>query len=136
MGWTPPVLWERLPAARRRFTGWINSVDELHRALDFHVGVIPLRNMTFNMSKSEIKFTELSALGIPAIASSAGPYAASVQDGDTGLLVHKPGDWNRHLRDLVHDEAHRDAIGKAAKAWAATRAIEGNAHLWEAAYAT
>lgn len=134
MGWKPPVLWERLPAGRCRFTGWINSVDDLHRALDFHIGVIPLRNMIFNRSKSEIKFTELSALGIPAIASNAGPYAASVQDGITGLLVRKPGDWNKHLRDLVHDAARRDALGKVAKDWAATRTIEGNAHLWEECY--
>lgn len=133
-GWLPPVLASRLPADRHRVTGWYRSVDALHRGIDFHIGVIPLRDNTFNRSKSSVKFTELAALGIPTVASDVGPYAADMRHEVTGLMVGKPTDWARHLGALVADEALRDAIGKAAKDWAATRTIERNALMWEHAY--
>ncbi len=142
MGWTPPVLWGRLPRDRRRVTGWIHGrvtgwihhVNDLHRAIDYHVGVIPLRDMPFNLSKSDIKFVEMAALGIPVVASGAGPYALSVQHETTGYLVTRPQDWQRYVAQLVADGSLRETVGKAAQEWARTRTVEGNAHLWEAAY--
>lgn len=134
MGWTPPVLWGRLPRDRRRFTGWIHDVNDLHRAIDYHIGVIPLRDNIFARSKSDIKLLELGALGIPAVVSDVGPYAVAMAGAAPALPVRRPADWLSHLRDLVADEGLREAMGKAAKDWAATRTIEANAHLWERAY--
>lgn len=134
MGWVPTTLWNRTPAGRRRTTGWIASVDDLHRAIDYHIGVIPLRDNEFNRSKSAIKLLELAALGIPAVVADAGPYAAEMAAGAPALAVRDPKDWARHLAALVTDSGERRTLGDAAQAWARDRTIERNAHRWEAAY--
>jgi glycosyltransferase involved in cell wall biosynthesis len=131
MGWAPDRLVQLLPA--HRFTGWIASVDDLHRAIDYHVGVVPLWNNTFNLAKSDVKLLELSALGIPAVCSDVGPYAISGPSA-SARMVQSGNDWGRHLTELITDEAARKEQGEAAKTWAATRTVEGNAHLWENAY--
>lgn len=133
MGWAPDRLVQLLPDSRRRFTGWIASVDDLHRAIDYHVGVVPLWGNVFNLCKSDVKLLELSALGIPAVCSDVGPYHRSGPLA-SARMVRSGNDWARHLTDLIGDEAARKEQGEAAKTWAATRTIEGNAHLWENAY--
>lgn len=133
-GWTPEVLWNRLPRDRRRLTGWIHDVDALHRALDFHIGVIPLRDIGFNRSKSAVKLLELAARAIPAVMSNGGPYAAAARDGAPALLVDRPADWARHLHALADDPDLRIQLGKQARDWAAGQTIEANAHRWAAAY--
>jgi glycosyltransferase involved in cell wall biosynthesis len=132
MGWAPDRLCQLLPENRRRFTGWIASVDELHRAIDYHIGVVPLWNNTFNVAKSDVKLLELSALGIPAVCSDVGPYRLSGPSA-SARMVRSGNDWARHLTALIADEAARKEQGEAAKEWAATRTVEGNIHLWEQA---
>lgn len=134
MGWAPDRLWPLLPENRRRHTKWIASVDDLHRAIDYHVGVVPLWANTFNLAKSDVKLLELSALGIPAVCSDVGPYALSGPLA-SARMVRSGNDWQRHLTALITDEAARKEQGEAAKEWAATRTIEGNIHLWEESYA-
>jgi len=117
-----------------RFTDWNPDPTRHHEAIDFDIAVIPLAYHMFNRSKSDVKFLELSALGIPVVASNYGPYAESIQHGVTGFLVKQDHEWTKYLRALTQDEAMRLEIGGNAKAWAATRTIQRNAHLWEAAY--
>lgn len=135
IGWAPDKLWDLLPAAGRRYTKWVPSVDDLHRAIDYHVGVIPLWHNAFNLCKSDIKLVEMSALGIPAICSDVGPYAISGPPA-AARMVRSGNDWGRHLHDLITDDTARKEQGEAARQWAATRTMEGNVHLWEQAYAT
>jgi hypothetical protein len=92
----------------------------------------PVGNV-FNLCKSDVKLLELSALGIPAVCSDVGPYHHSGPLA-SARMVRSGNDWARHLTDLIGDEAARKEQGEAAKTWAATRTIEGNAHLWEQAY--
>jgi glycosyltransferase involved in cell wall biosynthesis len=133
LGWRPDILWRLVPEGRRRFTDWLHRVPDLHATLDYHVGVIPLRDIPFNRSKSDIKLLELAALGIPAICSNAGPYASSGTIAGS-LMVNRPMSWERHLVELLDDEALRARVGKAANSWARGRTMEGNAHRWEEAY--
>lgn len=120
-----------LPAGRTRVTSWLDGVEDYYRALDFHIGLAPLRPHVFNQAKSDVKFIEYAARGIPVVASNVGPYAASISNGVTGFVFDRPHEMTRLLRDLVNDEAMRAEIGGNAKAYAATRTVEGNAHLWE-----
>ena len=117
-----------------RYTGWsANLVDYLSK-LDFDIGLAPLAYHRFNRSKSDLKFLEYSALGIPVVASDFGPYGESVIHGVTGFLVKHPHEWSRYLRDLVNDDDMRTEMGINAKTWAATRVIQSNYWRWEAAY--
>jgi hypothetical protein len=125
--------------ALTRHTGWMPGVADFLRAVDFAVAVIPLRPSRFNRCKSDLALLEMSALGVPSIASdcAGGPYdrARFVDGAPCRLAVMSEGDWQYHLRDLLHDDAARELLGKQAREWAATRTIEGNAHQWVAAYA-
>ncbi len=102
--------------------------------IDFHIGIAPLASDTFNLSKSDIRILEYSALGIPVIASNFGEYAKAITHGETGLLVDSPEQWATHLEMLVEDEKARRLMGINAKIWASERTIQGNAWRWEKAY--
>ena len=118
-----------------RHTGWVDGVDSFLRLIDFDLGVIPLRPSTFNRSKSDLALLELSALGIPSIVSGDGPYGRARADGaPCSVALRNEGDWRDHLTELVNVPETRVQLGKSAREWAATRTIEGNAHLWEQAY--
>lgn len=132
MGWQPPKLWRRLPPGRRRFSQWLESVPDLYRAIDFNIGLAPLRPHVFNQAKSYIKALELAALGIPCIASDVGPYSEFIRHGETGFLVRQPHEWSLYLRQLL-DPVLREEMGAKARSLASHHTIEGNIHLWERA---
>lgn len=116
---------------RTRWTGWHEGVADFLKAVDFDVAVIPLRPSRFNNSKSDLAVVEMSALGIPVIASDTGPYERT----DAPILrVSSPRQWAEELESLATDEGYRDVLGKEAREWAAGRTIEGNAWRWEEAY--
>lgn len=125
--------WLRLPEDQVIETGWFPNVEDSWRALDFDIGIAPLRPHVFNRSKSAIKFLEYAALGIPTIASDVGPYADNIKHGVTGLLVKYEHEWQKYLRELANDEAMRKELGDNARAWARTQTLEGNIDKWKEA---
>lgn len=120
-----------LPDNRVLATGWISTVDDYWKTVDYDIGVIPLRPHVFNQSKSHLKFLENSALGIPTVAADAGPYSGSIEHGKTGFLVKRDHEWAKYLNLLVNDEAAREEIGANAKAWAQTQILEDHIGEWE-----
>lgn len=132
MGWHPPELRRWVFPHQRRHTEWIASVPDYLRAIDFHIGLAPLRAHTFNAAKSHIKALELAALGIPCVASDVGPYPDFIEHGTTGFLIRYPHAWPRYLRELL-DPGLRAKFGAAARAKAAKHTIESNIELWEKA---
>lgn len=128
----PPDLMRALPAAQVRCTEWIQSVPDYYRAIDFNIGLAPLRANVFNRSKSHIKALEYAALGIPCVASDVGPYPDFVRHGETGFLVRRPHEWAKYLRELL-DPVVRQEMGAKARAVAAEHTVERHALLWEAA---
>lgn len=117
-----------------RYTGWQSNLMEYMRCLDFDIGLAPLAYNAFNRSKSDLKYLEYAALGIPVVASDFGPYAESVEHGVTGMLVRYPHEWSKYLNRLVKDDQFRAEIGSNARAWAATRSIQANAWRWDEVY--
>lgn len=118
------------PAKQLRNTGWLDSVDDYYRAIDFDIALAPLKPHTFNRSKSAIRPLEMAALDIPVVASAAGPYEDFVQHGVTGLLVKHDHEWGQHLRTLVADEAMRVELGNNARKLASEHTVEGNLGVW------
>lgn len=129
--YTPRVATRR---GRTRHTGWFDGVEDYLRAVDFHIGMTPLRPSVFNDSKSDLKLTELSALGIPAIVSATGPYKRAAAAGAPCIPVRDGKAFEAALIDLIQSPAERERLGKEAREWATTRVIDSNAHLWEEAY--
>jgi glycosyltransferase involved in cell wall biosynthesis len=126
--------WLHLPKHRCRFTAWLPSIFDFWRAVDFHIGLAPLRPHLFNRSKSALRCLAYAALGIPVVATNYGPYADFVRDGETGFLVDRPHEWGSRIRELVCDPAMRAEMGAKARAQAREWTIEGNAWRWAETY--
>lgn len=109
-------------------------LDEL-TALDASVGLAPLGTTPFERAKTDLKFRDLTACGIPGIYSSGTAYDNTVADGLTGLLVEadpgawtcavdrlldEGGLWGRIQQAAVHDAERRFAFDDAADWWRTT----------------
>ncbi|SDI82487.1 Glycosyltransferase involved in cell wall bisynthesis [Frankineae bacterium MT45] len=119
---------------RDRFTSWSANPEEFFPKIDFDIAIAPLAHNDFNRAKSDLKFIEYAALGIPTVATDFGPYADTVQHGVTGFLAKSQRDWSLYLQALVNDAALRAEIGSNARKWATTRTIHANYGRWEAVY--
>jgi glycosyltransferase involved in cell wall biosynthesis len=77
---------------------------------DAYVGLAPVVAHEFNKSKSNLKFLEYTAQGVATVASNFGPYADTIEDGVTGLLVSENKDWYDKIRYLIDHEDERNKI--------------------------
>lgn len=117
-----------------RFTRWSSNLIDYLKGLDFDLGIAPLAANAFNRSKSDLKFLEYSAVGIPIVASDVGPYHDSVEHGVTGFLAKFPHEWSKYLNLLVKDDDLRIEIGDNARSWAESRTIQSNIWRWDFIY--
>lgn len=121
--------------ANVEFHEWKTAIDEYYLVLtSYHVALAPLADDMFNRSKSPLKALEASALGIPVIASDAGPYRDFIIPGETGFLCRTDHDWMKAIRTLDNDEDLRQAMGQAARAHAAQFTTRQWAPAWIDAY--
>ncbi len=130
--WTDRV---RTGRSTVRHTGWSDWVADYYQALDFDIGLAPLRPSTFNEAKSDVKLLEYAALGIPAIVSDVGPYRA-IGDWVAAWRVRNPRELEERLREQLDVPELRQFAGTLARRRAARRTIENNIQLWESAYST
>jgi len=89
-------------------------------SLRIDVAIAPLCRNAFNRCRSNLKFLEFGALGIPVVASRIEPYA-EIEDGVTGMVAKDGSDFQRKLDRLVRDGELRRTIGEAARAWVRER---------------
>lgn len=111
------------------------GTEDYPAILDFEVGLVVMRDLPFNHSKSWIKGLEMSSAGIPFVAPRFGEYARLhkmwAANGEAGFYTAKnPGEWSKFLyrlksaalRQEMQDavlqnvQAHDIAIGAAAYA--------------------
>jgi GT2 family glycosyltransferase len=80
------------------------------------IGLAPLRDTHFNRNKSDLKYLEYAALGLPGIFSDLVPYRESIRHEETGLLVENTtGAWYEEIRRLAHDCVLREGLAEAAR---------------------
>ena len=102
--------------ARVRFAGRVDDVSEYLRAADLFV-------FPSLFEALGIALVEAAACGLPAVASRTGGIVDVVEDGGSGRLV-APGsaaDLAGALAELARDPGRRAAMGRAARAVAASR---------------
>jgi glycosyltransferase involved in cell wall biosynthesis len=119
---------------RVRFTPWIDGVEKYYEAVDFQIGLAPLKAGLFNRSKSPIKALEYAAMGIPIIASDAGPYPTFVENGQNGLLIRQDYQWLNAINRLLVSDEERVHMGEIARRDARRYTIEEHAREWLYAY--
>lgn len=98
------------------------------------IGLVPLADTLFNTAKSHLKGLELSACGVPWVASPRAEYVKLQKRLGVGLLAKDPKDWYRHIKRLATNNQLRVEQSEAGRAAAKDWTIEGNAHLWMEAW--
>jgi glycosyltransferase involved in cell wall biosynthesis len=96
----------------------------------FDVGLVPLVRNEFNEGKSWLKGLEYAACGIPSIASPTQPYRAFIEDGVTGRLAAKPGDFIDALDDALDDLDKWRTMGVRAHHRAADFSLDNRIGEW------
>jgi hypothetical protein len=96
------------------------------------VGMIPLADTSFNASKSWLKGLEMSACGVPWVASPRAEYRRLAELLGVGALAAKPAHWYRELKRLVDDSALREEWSQRGRAAVVEHAltIEASAGRW------
>jgi glycosyltransferase involved in cell wall biosynthesis len=89
------------------------------------IGLAPLADDPFNNSKSDLKLLEYAALGLAAVASSRGPYAAAPHLAIT--VDDDAASWARAIASLLRRDKWRR---NAAAAHAAVRAGRSIDRAW------
>ena len=72
------------------------------KGLEVHAALIPLESIEFNYGKSNIKWLEYSATGIPGIYSDITPYNSCIRHEHNGLLVKNDQEsWFNAMNQLI-----------------------------------
>lgn len=95
------VEWRALPAEIAQF--------------DINVAPLELDN-PFCSAKSELKWLEASACGVPTVASATEAFQHAIRDGVDGLLATDTIAWERVIESLIERPAERRTMGAAARA--------------------
>lgn len=116
LGFVPPVVSQMIEDPERPW--WDSRVEymklqdiesylQVMKQIKADVSIAPLTDTEFNRSKSNIKFLESTACGIPVIASDVRPYTSVIQDGVNGFLASDSGEWYEKISMLLDDKAGR-----------------------------
>lgn len=124
----------RLPSDWHNATGivdihaWGNALSST-----IGIGIAPLADSKFNHSKSRLKCIEMSALGIPWVASPRAEYKKFHALG-VGLLADRPKHWLRHLQELTRDPELRQEMSAKGREVASELTVEKNSWRWMEAW--
>jgi glycosyltransferase involved in cell wall biosynthesis len=109
-----------------KFVAW------MRRSIRWDFAIAPLEDDPFTRCKSDLKYLDYGALGIPAIFSDVRPYRETVRHRETGLLVpNDPDAWATALGELAGDDVQRSRLSLAARDEVhSTRMLTTNAVGW------
>ena len=115
-----------------RFVPW------MRQSLRWDAAIAPLEDDAFTRGKSDLKYLDYGALGIPGVFSDVAAYRSTVRNRETGLLaVNEAGAWAEALEEIVSDDALRARIAKAATAEVhGNRMLRTNVSRWSDAIET
>jgi hypothetical protein len=85
---------------RRVQTTPMQTISNVPKMMNFHVGLVPLARNGFNEAKSYLKGLEYAAAGIPFIATPTEEYRLLAASG-VGRLASTPGEWRDHATALL-----------------------------------
>lgn len=121
---------------RFRTTGWV-GLDKYPRALaQLDIAIAPLKNNTFNKSKSWLKPVEAAAVGVPTVMSPVDEYVRLHKDYGLGIIAENANDWYSLIARLIKEPALRDEMAASGREVVREHlTIEDNAWKWEEAWA-
>ncbi|MFJ8538196.1 glycosyltransferase [Streptomyces sp. NPDC093591] len=93
------------------------------------VGMAPLADTKFNAAKSWLKPLEMSACGVPWVASPRAEYRRLHELG-AGVLADRPRTWYRELKRLRESAALRQELSEKGRAVAAQLRLRDHSWRW------
>lgn len=120
-----------LPADRYRCHGFIPYAELADKVVGFDVGIAPIVDNVFNRARSDVKVKEYAAIGVPWLASPAGPYLG-LGERQGGRLV-ADGDWYEQLERLVTRPRDRRKLGGRGRKWVRDHTVGARIGEWERA---
>ena len=93
----------------------IDKYPQAIASLDLDIGLAPLVDNAFNRGKSNLRWLEYSALGVPCVASNVRPFAECIRGGIDGLLADGEEEFISCLNRLIENKDIRKKMGVAAK---------------------
>jgi len=84
-------------------------------SLDVDMAVIPLADIPFNKYKSNIKWLEYSALGVPCVIPDLSPYKEEAVHMETALIYKNKEEFVTYTNQLIQDKDLRNRIGNSAR---------------------
>ena len=78
------------------------------------IGLAPLRKTRQNIAKTNNKYREYGAMGIPGVYANLPPYAEVVPE-QTGMQAGSPTEWYEAIRSLVESQELRERIRQQAQ---------------------
>ena len=112
------ALFAALDTPHKEFTPTCDHATYLERLGGSEISFMPLRDTPFNRAKSDLKFIEAAASRVTPLVSPV-VYAASVINGQTGVMFHSAEELRTRLSELVAFPAMAREIADAARAYVA-----------------
>lgn len=81
---------------------------------EIDINLIPLKSVSFNHAKSELKYIEAAACGVPSIASRTETHKEIITHNVDGILV-TDGEWYSAIKDLLLNHKKHASIGENAR---------------------
>jgi glycosyltransferase involved in cell wall biosynthesis len=106
-----------LPATLENYAERIDRIDmlDIESYLEVlaqaDINIAPLEPGLFADAKSEIKWLEAAALGVPSVVSRTRTYDEILTDSYDAMLAATPAEWSKKLELLVTDSDLRKTIG-------------------------
>ena len=108
------IPWGRI--IEQKHSSYHNFSTWLQKIVDWDIGLIPLCNNEFNLSKSNLKFLEYSALGLPIIVSNIDTYSGIAKDGENCICVNNTREnWYSAICNLIENKELRRELAKQSK---------------------
>lgn len=122
-----------LPEARPLHVAGVVPIDQWGHALTgLGIGVAPLADTKFNAAKSWLKMAEMASVGVPCVASDRADYRRLHDTYGVGIIVNKPNEWYRQLKELAGSKDLREDLSGRGRVAMMGLTIEENAwRLWE-----
>ena len=104
-------------------------------SLDLDIVIVPLEDIKFNYAKSNARYLEFSALGVPGVYADVYPYQRTITHGKNGFLASRRSDWVEHISNLIEREDLRREIAEKAHSHVLDcYSFQNNIGIWKKNY--
>lgn len=112
-------IWRKISWKQLRLVPAENilSYFQVFKSLRIDIGLAPLAQIRFNLSKSNLKVLEYFAQGVVPLATKMGPYTETILSVDPDLLVEREEDWYEKIKTLILNPTKRAQISQLGKAF-------------------